>query len=92
MRVLTLKNNLKMKKIRKFTINPEKVIKNEDLVNLRGGVQDAWFKCSCPNGFNPPYGGANPFCIKADSAQDLLDVIEQRCKDGVGSCSAGCGI
>ena len=28
---------LKMKKIGKLTINPEKVIKNEELVNLRGG-------------------------------------------------------
>jgi hypothetical protein len=26
-----------MKKIGKITINPEKVIKNEDLVNLKGG-------------------------------------------------------
>lgn len=26
-----------MKKLRKLTINPEKVLKNEELVNLKGG-------------------------------------------------------
>ncbi len=28
-----------MKKLGKLTINPEKVIKNEELVNLRGGYE-----------------------------------------------------
>ncbi len=27
-----------MKKLGKLTINPDKIIKNEELVNLRGGV------------------------------------------------------
>jgi len=40
-----------MKKIGKLTINPEKVIKNEELVNLRGGSYgvcdpDAGLLCS----------------------------------------------
>jgi len=33
-----------MKKIGKLTINPEKVIKNEELVNLKGGY-DGYCKC-----------------------------------------------
>lgn len=33
-----------MKKLGKLSINPEKVIKNEDLVNLKGGYMDD-FKC-----------------------------------------------
>jgi hypothetical protein len=33
-----------MKKLNKLIINPEKVIKNEELVNLRGGYM-GWFKC-----------------------------------------------
>ena len=36
MQVIILKN-IKMKKLGKLSINPEKVIKNEELVNLRGG-------------------------------------------------------
>jgi hypothetical protein len=32
-----IKKVYKMKKIGKLSINPEKVIKNEELVNLRGG-------------------------------------------------------
>lgn len=43
-----------MKKIGKLTINPEKVIKNEELVNLRGGYgygdcdPDAGLMCMGP--------------------------------------------
>ena len=33
-----------MKKLNKLEINPEKVLKNEELINLRGG---GW--CSCYN-------------------------------------------
>ena len=29
-----------MKKLKKLSINPEKVIKNEELVNLKGGYSD----------------------------------------------------
>jgi hypothetical protein len=35
-----------MKKIGKIKINSEKVIKNEDLVNLRGGYDD-WHYAAC---------------------------------------------
>jgi len=49
-----------MKKIGKITINPDKVIKNEELVNLRGGYDmlctgfscSGWekdFYCECVN-------------------------------------------
>ena len=31
-----------MKELGKLTINPEKVIKNEELVNLRGGYDDGY--------------------------------------------------
>ncbi len=37
-----------MKKIGKLTINPEKVIKNEELVNLRGGLEEPC-TCTCFN-------------------------------------------
>jgi hypothetical protein len=34
-----------MKKLNKLIINPEKVIKNEELVNLRGGYDGAPYCC-----------------------------------------------
>jgi len=36
-----------MKKLGKLTINPEKVIKNEELVNLRGGYGGDPCTCTC---------------------------------------------
>ena len=40
-----------MKKLGKLTINPEKVIKNEELVNLRGGYNMylCWCYCDDPD-------------------------------------------
>ena len=35
-----------MKKLGKLSINPEKVIKNDELVNLRGGY-DGWHYAEC---------------------------------------------
>ncbi len=34
-----------MKKIGKLSINPEKVIKNEELVNLKGGYGGGYCRC-----------------------------------------------
>jgi natural product precursor len=34
-----------MKTLKKISINPEKVIKNEELVNLKGGAYD--YACYC---------------------------------------------
>jgi hypothetical protein len=39
-----------MKKIGKLSINPEKLIKNEELVNLRGGAYSCTVKVTCSNG------------------------------------------
>ena len=49
-----------MKKLGKLSINPEKIIKNEELVNLRGGYdgygEDYDFACCTTSGNNlPPY-------------------------------------
>ena len=46
-----------MKKLRKLSINPEKVIKNEELINLRGGYgeyggydnEDPTYTCTADN-------------------------------------------
>lgn len=39
-----------MKKIGKISINPEKVIKNEELVNLKGGYGDGPYQVVCASG------------------------------------------
>jgi len=57
-----------MKKIGKITINPEKVIKNEELVNLRGG----------------DYGGALVCVSSSGTCQfNILncDMAEEYCRD-----------
>ncbi len=37
-----------MKKLRKLSINPEKKIKKNELINLRGGA--SWYHCTCSDG------------------------------------------
>ena len=37
-----------MKTLKKLAINPEKVIKNEELINLRGGMYRCWCWCDDP--------------------------------------------
>jgi hypothetical protein len=51
-----------MKKIGKLTINPEKVIKNEELVNLKGGYGEDLQRVSCFD--NSGYLGyiETPYC------------------------------
>jgi len=34
-----------MKTLGKFKINPQKIINNEELVNLRGGSYEHWVSC-----------------------------------------------
>jgi hypothetical protein len=34
-----------MKRLNKLQINPERLMKNEDLVTLRGGYDEAWVFC-----------------------------------------------
>lgn len=51
MRVINLKNLLKMKRLKKLAINPEKVIKNEELKNLKGGGYGTL--CCLDGGWDP---------------------------------------
>jgi hypothetical protein len=34
-----------MKKLGKLTISPEKIMKNEDLINLQGGYESHYLRC-----------------------------------------------
>jgi len=50
----------KMKKLGKLSISPEKVIKNEELINLRGGYDSGGYENSGSCGFMHPDGDV--FC------------------------------
>jgi len=39
-----------MKKLTKLNINPKKVMKNEELVTLRGGYGEGGYMCECGDG------------------------------------------
>jgi len=62
-----------MKKLGKLTINPDKIIKNEELVNLRGGYGDEKYLCKC----NPPAIGT--WIGYYDSQAEVDAAIEEWC-------------
>lgn len=57
-----------MKKFGKLTINPERVMKNEELINLRGGAAIGYTNCStdCPNGKTISITDCNGTCTSVD--------------------------
>jgi len=56
-----------MKKLGKITINPEKVIKNEELINLRGGYGEGPCKKYCWAGMELIEIIGVPYCHYPDS-------------------------
>lgn len=71
-----------MKKLGKLTINPEKVIKNEELINLRGGGYDgysgAFKKYTCDDGPKVPCKSPSD-CAFYETAQDMVDAVIACC-------------
>lgn len=67
-----------MKTLKKLAINPEKVIKNEELANLKGGY---WFMCVCSD-------GSGMWQDDYYDVQEMIDDIEQYCSPGGGSCNS----
>ena len=65
----------KMKKIGKLSINPEKVIKNEELVNLKGGYL---FMCTCT-------GESEGWFVNVNSTPELVAALWNGCEYG-GNC------
>jgi hypothetical protein len=76
-----------MKKIGKISINPEKVIKNEELVNLRGGYGGPGC-CMCTvvyySGQQETLAACNGYTDCRDAERDLWSSI------GGGAISIGC--
>ena len=58
-----------MKKLGKLSINPEKVIKNDELVNLRGGYGDGNVQCECGEGY--PFSYNDCTCSQAMMDRNL---------------------
>ncbi len=66
-----------MKKLGKLSINSEKVMKNEELISLKGGYM--WtFTCCC-------YGGGC-FDVEVSDYQELYDIVSAHCGSG-GNCT-----
>ena len=72
-----------MKKLSKLSINPKKVMKNEELINLRGGYGSGGGAnkiIDCKKGANPPYADPQP-CKWYPDSQSLLDAVKKFCVD-----------
>ena len=69
-----------MKKLGKLLINPGKVLKNEELVSLKGGGYldgDHYLKCTCTG------GGSGEGTITTCDSHDLIDIAcDHYCPDG----------
>jgi hypothetical protein len=76
-----------MKKIGKIIINPEKVIKNEELVNLRGGYGGGYndYPCTCTC-FN-----AEAFAVNPDDPVECYGYVYSN-SDCVSDCAAVYGV
>jgi len=76
-----------MKKLGKLTISTEKLIKNEELINLRGG----YYESDCASGRTRYYCQCSPGvgtwtgCYTSQS--DANQAITEWCEGGTGSCS-----
>ncbi len=79
-----------MKKLGKLSINPDRLMKNEELVNLRGGY--GGYGTPCPSGkreymciCNPGMGAwTGCYTSQSDAEQDLGEY----CSGGTGACAA----
>jgi hypothetical protein len=76
-----------MKNYSKLKIDTNKIIGNDELLELKGGLVDPgqWMQCSCTYGANPPF--ANPWekCY-SDASQAITD-LGSHCIQGQGTCS-----
>jgi len=74
-----------MKKLGKLTIAPEKVIKNEKLVNLRGGYGDGFYCYKCYCGFTGNYT-SDCFDVYADTLELALQLAGTECNGQGATC------
>ena len=74
-----------MKKLNKLYINPEKVLKNEELIRLSGGTIGNFYHCYCdPGKVIIPWSDEWYGCYTGDNSASSH--ISSHCHDGMGSC------
>ncbi len=80
-----------MKKLGKLTINPDKIIKNEELVNLRGGYDCGYIQCRCGN-IQQWIGTCftSPYPNDPENAQAALQWAASICAPEVVTCGPTC--
>jgi hypothetical protein len=76
-----------MKKLENFLINPEKVIKNEELMNLKGGSYYGGTIITCTDGPKAPFVSPQP-CAWYPDAQALVDDVIRKCVNGNATCTS----
>ncbi len=69
-----------MKKLCKLTISPDKVMKNEELINLQGGYDFGCVLCMCGD-----YSFWWNECYSTQ--QEMFDDILELCGSGGGGCT-----
>jgi hypothetical protein len=65
-----------MKTLGKLKVNSNKLLTNDELQTLKGGMM-CFYDCSCVGSANPPYSGT--FSIAVTSAEEIADAIDQHC-------------
>lgn len=78
-----------MKTIGKLRIEKEKILNDEELLTLKGGSTMCWYDCSCSGSTNPPYS-SSPFsmaCFSGECINAVVQILEERCVDGEGTCN-----
>ena len=74
-----------MKNLERISISSEKLLKNNELINLRGGEEEgnAWMKCTCDGPANPPFLDEWEKCY--NDATVMTNDINRHCQNG-GTC------
>jgi hypothetical protein len=74
-----------MKKLGKLQINPEKIMKNEELLTLRGGYVSTYYLCDCDFGPIVPWNDTWWSCYTYQEEINYDGM--QRCIGGAATCN-----
>jgi hypothetical protein len=81
-----------MKNFERIKVNSEKMLKNEELVTLRGGVEDGTLCLNCLDLINEYLGGAYTICgISYADGLTICKSFYPSAEHWVGQCGVNCG-
>lgn len=75
-----------MKTLKDLNINSGRMLNNEELITLKGGLLLCFFDCSCSGYQNPPYNSPN-FTTAAFTTPEIASAINAHCDDAGGTCT-----